>query len=206
MQWLWLFLVLALFISFYCWRISAPAGLAGSGFWACFSWAMVYVPFNASAWGIYVYIAAALPEVSESTNAVIGLLLLQCGSSSSKVCFSTHAWVWGMGVGLSLLIGMNRLRMEQKERADAKLRMAHEEIEQLAKTAERERIARDMHDILGHSLSLIVLKSELARRLLTVNLHGLRWRSQRLRPPRGKLWQKCARRLPVTAPRDLPRS
>ena len=44
--------------------------------------------------------------------------------------------------------------------------MAHEEIEQLAKTAERERIARDMHDVLGHSLSLIVLKSELAGRLL----------------------------------------
>jgi two-component system sensor histidine kinase DesK len=44
--------------------------------------------------------------------------------------------------------------------------MAHEEIEQLAKAAERERIARDMHDVLGHSLSLIVLKSELAGRLL----------------------------------------
>jgi two-component system sensor histidine kinase DesK len=71
-----------------------------------------------------------------------------------------------MGIGFTLLIGMNRLRMEQKHRADAKLRMAHEEIEQLAKTAERERIARDMHDILGHSLSLIVLKSELAGRLL----------------------------------------
>jgi two-component system sensor histidine kinase DesK len=56
--------------------------------------------------------------------------------------------------------------MRQKERGDAKLRMAHEEIEQLAKTAERERIARDMHDVLGHSLSLIVLKSELAGRLL----------------------------------------
>ena len=56
--------------------------------------------------------------------------------------------------------------MEQKGKADAKLRMAHEEIEQLAKTAERERIARDMHDVLGHSLSLIVLKSELAGRLL----------------------------------------
>jgi two-component system sensor histidine kinase DesK len=61
---------------------------------------------------------------------------------------------------------MNRLRMKQKGRADAKLRMAHEEIEQLAKAAERERIARDMHDVLGHSLSMIVLKSELAGRLL----------------------------------------
>jgi two-component system sensor histidine kinase DesK len=98
---------------------------------------------------------------------VIGLLLLQCGAIvAQSLFFHLHAWTWSMGIGFTLLVGMNRLRMEQKERADAKLRMAHEEIEQLAKTAERERIARDMHDILGHSLSLIVLKSELAGRLL----------------------------------------
>jgi two-component system sensor histidine kinase DesK len=129
--------------------------------------AMVYVPFNEAAWGIFVYIAASLPEVSESTNVVIGLLLLQCGAIvAQSLFFHLHAWTWSMGLGFTLLVGMNRLRMEQKDRADAKLRMAHEEIEQLAKTAERERIARDMHDILGHSLSLIVLKSELAGRLL----------------------------------------
>ncbi len=34
------------------------------------------------------------------------------------------------------------------------------------KTAERERIARDLHDILGHTLSVIILKSELAGRLI----------------------------------------
>lgn len=37
----------------------------------------------------------------------------------------------------------------------------------LAKVAERERIARDLHDVLGHTLSLIALKTELAGRLLT---------------------------------------
>jgi two-component system sensor histidine kinase DesK len=36
-----------------------------------------------------------------------------------------------------------------------------------AKAAERERIARDLHDVLGHTLSVIALKSELAGRLLT---------------------------------------
>ncbi len=41
-----------------------------------------------------------------------------------------------------------------------------EEIEHLAKIAERERIARDLHDVLGHTLSVITLKSELARKLV----------------------------------------
>jgi two-component system sensor histidine kinase DesK len=50
--------------------------------------------------------------------------------------------------------------------AAEKLRVANEEIEHLAKVAERERIARDLHDLLGHTLSLITLKAELARKLV----------------------------------------
>ncbi|GAA0375084.1 sensor histidine kinase [Microbispora corallina] len=46
-----------------------------------------------------------------------------------------------------------------------RLRHAQEEVARLAATEERLRIARDLHDLLGHSLSLIVLKSELAGRL-----------------------------------------
>ena len=49
---------------------------------------------------------------------------------------------------------------------NSKLRVANDEIEHLAKVAERERIARDLHDVLGHTLSLITLKSELARKLV----------------------------------------
>jgi two-component system, NarL family, sensor histidine kinase DesK len=45
------------------------------------------------------------------------------------------------------------------------LRQAQEEVARLAASEERLRIARDLHDLLGHSLSLIVLKSELAGRL-----------------------------------------
>ena len=48
----------------------------------------------------------------------------------------------------------------------AELRTAREEITRLAVTEERLRFARDLHDLLGHSLSLITLKSELAGRLL----------------------------------------
>ena len=43
---------------------------------------------------------------------------------------------------------------------------SRQEIQQLATIAERERIARDLHDILGHTLSSIALKAELAEKLL----------------------------------------
>jgi two-component system, NarL family, sensor histidine kinase DesK len=48
----------------------------------------------------------------------------------------------------------------------AELRAAREEIARLAVSEERLRFARDLHDLLGHSISLITLKSELAQRLL----------------------------------------
>lgn len=48
------------------------------------------------------------------------------------------------------------------------LHAAREEIARLAVSEERLRFARDLHDLLGHSLSLIVLKSELAGRLAEV--------------------------------------
>lgn len=65
----------------------------------------------------------------------------------------------------TILVGALNVHFAQVNRANARLRLAHEEIEHLAKVAERERIARDLHDVLGHTLSLVILKSELASKL-----------------------------------------
>jgi two-component system sensor histidine kinase DesK len=53
------------------------------------------------------------------------------------------------------------------------LRTARAEIAQHAADQERSRIARDLHDLLGHNLSLITLKGELATRLLPEGAHGV---------------------------------
>ncbi len=44
----------------------------------------------------------------------------------------------------------------------------------LATLAERERIGRDLHDLLGHTLSVVALKSELARKLIDLDLDAAR--------------------------------
>lgn len=53
-----------------------------------------------------------------------------------------------------------------QERRNAELRLSQDEVRRLARLAERERIGRDLHDLLGHTLSLVALKSELAGKLL----------------------------------------
>jgi len=74
---------------------------------------------------------------------------------------------------ISGLITIGVIGYVEKLRMEARISQlkSHQEIEQLAIIAERERIARDLHDILGHTLSSIALKAELAEKLLTQEKH-----------------------------------
>jgi two-component system sensor histidine kinase DesK len=65
-----------------------------------------------------------------------------------------------------LSIGAMMAAFGRKIVANRELHEAREELAVLAVSEERLRIARDLHDLLGHSLSVIALKSELASRLI----------------------------------------
>ena len=128
---------------------------------------ILYFPKNNAAAGIYVYVAAFIPFVTDSLAICLATFALVCGTiiAQGLLMHNISPWSWGFGALFTLIVGGTNLFSAQRMRANSKLRMAHEEIEQLAKLAERERIARDLHDVLGHTLSVIVLKSELAGRL-----------------------------------------
>lgn len=64
-------------------------------------------------------------------------------------------------VVISVIVAVERIYQDK----DAALRLSQDEVRRLATQAERERIGRDLHDLLGHTLSLVTLKSELARKL-----------------------------------------
>ncbi|MFF1836206.1 sensor histidine kinase [Streptomyces sp. NPDC058231] len=66
----------------------------------------------------------------------------------------------------ALLGGFAMSGVQQMIRTTVELREARATVAQLAANEERLRLARDLHDLLGHSLSLITLKSELAGRML----------------------------------------
>ena len=66
---------------------------------------------------------------------------------------------------MTMIIGMVTHVERIEHEKDAALKLSHDEVRQLAATAERERIGRDLHDLLGHTLSLITLKLELSRKL-----------------------------------------
>ena len=65
-----------------------------------------------------------------------------------------------------LLVGLTAVAGQLLIQANRQLSQAREQIARLAVGEERLRFARDLHDLLGHSLSVIALKSELAGRLI----------------------------------------
>lgn len=69
-------------------------------------------------------------------------------------------------VGLAMF-GFGRLVRGNQQLADARTELAR-----LAAENERTRIARDLHDLLGHSLTTITVKAELARRLGQTDVAG----------------------------------
>lgn len=70
---------------------------------------------------------------------------------------------------LTASIGIMMYAFAQQIQALVRLRAAQSEVARLAVVEERARFSRDMHDVLGHSLTVVTVKSELARRLVSID-------------------------------------
>jgi two-component system sensor histidine kinase DesK len=122
--------------------------------------ALTYVVFGASFFGWCFH----------STTTAFRLLVVYVGAIG-LVAWVTHLpnTTWIPAIAASALIGFVQVHFGREHREGVRLRLAYDEVERLTKVAERERIARDLHDVLGHTLSLIVLKSELASKLAEID-------------------------------------
>jgi len=126
-----------------------------------------YLPFNAGAAGMFIYVSAFVPFVSDSLAFSAGTFIAVAAAQIGEgLALHQSLWTWGFCTFFSVMVGCANLIAAQRMRANKRLDLAHEQIAHLAKLAERERIARDLHDVLGHTLSLVVLKSELAGKVL----------------------------------------
>ncbi|HEY1462450.1 MAG TPA: sensor histidine kinase [Terriglobales bacterium] len=128
---------------------------------------IISAPINAGSATFLIYAASFAPFLTKTEIGGIKLITVIIAIGALQ------AWVFHLGVeymiyacAFPLIIGGGNVFFAQRNRANEKLRMANSEIEHLAKVAERERIARDLHDVLGHTLSIIILKSELAGKLI----------------------------------------
>ena len=121
-------------------------------------------PPSFSALFVYVAAAAGLLLPFRAAAAVIGAAALGVGILG--VARGDHDGAVAATVLTVVSIGTLMVAFGRVVRVNRELRETREELATLAVADERLRIARDLHDLLGHSLSVTALKTELATRLL----------------------------------------
>lgn len=115
---------------------------------------------------LYFYAGVTVARLAPERAALVGIAVV---SLAAGLATGYAASDWGAGASVGVTVGtisLTLFALSAVGRANRELRAARRELADLAVAEERSRIARDLHDTLGHSLSVIALKSELARRLL----------------------------------------
>lgn len=126
----------------------------------------LWAPHNFSASTFFIFAAGMCSGIQPPRRAYLALgcvmaLALAIGSTLGKtaVSFLLPAIAIGLPAGIAAIMDISLRRSREQ------LLRKQEEVEHMATIAERERISRDLHDLLGHTLSLITLKAELAGKL-----------------------------------------
>lgn len=129
---------------------AALIGLAALTLPATGSWVTVFLPFVAA---LIIFTTQPVPGIP------VGLSVWAVPTAAAFVFVDQEIWmIAGPGFGM-LFIVISRIT----DHYEARARTVHEQLQQVE---ERDRIARDVHDVLGHSLTVLSIKAQLARRLM----------------------------------------
>lgn len=129
--------------------------------------AFVSMLWNPAAWS-YAVFACVYTGMACVQSPRVGIFRIMMIQAVLVVLAWWLNWPWFvmlMAVGVCTSSGLGAMFGYMNQMRNLELRYTHEEVRRLAAATERERIGRDLHDLLGHTLSLITLKLELSRRL-----------------------------------------
>ena len=130
--------------------------------------AFLYYSLSEKAYGVFAYPFAMLCLfVTRLRTLFLVLIAMMIGVVAETRYLGRPFATADNVLFLCVIFGLSNFAFAQQTRANSLLERANSEIERLSAEAERERIARDLHDLLGHTLTLITVKLDLARRLLS---------------------------------------
>jgi two-component system sensor histidine kinase DesK len=136
---------------------------------AIFALGAAFAPWNPNACVFVIYASAfagRLPPPRRAMGIIAGMIALT-GIESWALSLAPSYWI--VATVFSLVVGGVNVHFNELGRTAKRLKESQAQVEQLIRIAERERIGRDLHDLLGHTLSVIALKAELAGKLLATS-------------------------------------
>jgi len=118
----------------------------------------------------FIYAGAFCCRLGTPRKAIIGLVII-------SIIVVIISWLTGYGpffyapaILFTFMVGGINIYQHETSLQRKELILSQQEVRQLARTSERERIARDLHDLIGHTFSVITLKAELANKLVDRDL------------------------------------
>jgi two-component system sensor histidine kinase DesK len=118
-------------------------------------------------WGVFVLYAAAMAagvqprQLGARAAIVVGAAFL-----AFVAWHQMGPWEWAPTLFFGVIVALNVMHLVTVEVKNQQLAESREDARRLAVTAERERISRDVHDLLGHTLTLVAVKADLAGKLV----------------------------------------
>ncbi|HEY4459195.1 MAG TPA: sensor histidine kinase [Pseudonocardiaceae bacterium] len=130
-------------------------------------------PFNTGASVLLIYAAAAAGNTQSRRDALrwfVGLTaVVGIDVIVSQVPMPYRLWGVFPAAVLIWVIGLVETRQRDRRNEMEYQRLRNSQVELLATIGERERIARDLHDLLGHSLTAVVMRAQLTKELVLVD-------------------------------------
>ncbi|MGH8276631.1 MAG: sensor histidine kinase, partial [Steroidobacteraceae bacterium] len=166
--WLWLTLIslpvfLALYVRYLASRWQPGITLVLGVALLCYA----LEPFNPYANTYLVYAAAFAPlALPGFVRPLLLTLLLLVLLTAEVLLLGQPLLIVAVAALLCTACCVGNGFARENRRRNFQLRLSQQEVRRLAAIAERERIGRDLHDLLGHTLSLVAIKGELAGKLV----------------------------------------
>lgn len=115
---------------------------------------------------LFVYAGAFCCMLGSPSKAFKAIAAIIVWVISMSLMFKLTPYFYLPAIVFTTFIGGINIYQHEIDKKNKALELSQQEVQQLAKTAERERIARDLHDLIGHTFSVITLKADLAGKLI----------------------------------------
>ncbi len=117
----------------------------------------------------FVYAAAFCHQLGNRKKAFFGLIFIVLWIVTLTLWWGHSMYFYLPAIFFTCMVGGLNIYQHDLSLKRKELALSQNEVRHLARISERERIARDLHDVIGHTFSVITLKAELSKKLIDKN-------------------------------------
>ena len=165
-EWLFIWAALALFVPLFWWIFDLSGAKAAIPLAGMTLLGALFTPVNSAMCLFFAYAGGSVGFLGRPSWSLMAMAIIAAVIGIETLVLDLGMAFWAANTLVVVSLGGFCIHWSQTNKTNAELRRNQSEIEHLAKIAERERIARDLHDLLGHTLSVSVLKARLAAKLI----------------------------------------